>query len=58
METEIDGKKQIKDESVQRKDLDVTTPTQAVLRRIIAGAGVTLSSTGVDSGTGDVTISG
>jgi hypothetical protein len=48
---------QIKDDSVQRIDLDTTTAGQAVITKLIAGAGVgILSSTGVDSGTGDVTL--
>jgi len=46
----------ILDGSVQRKDLDVSTPGQAVVRRIIAGTNISIGSTGIDSGTGDVTI--
>lgn len=42
--------------SVQRNDFDITTAGQAVCTRLIAGTGVTFSSTGVDTGTGDVTI--
>lgn len=42
--------------SVQRDDLDVTTAGQAVVRKIIAGTNITISQTGVDNGTGDVTI--
>lgn len=42
--------------NVQRNDLDITTTGEAVIRKVIAGTNVTLSSTGVDSGTGDVTI--
>jgi hypothetical protein len=53
--TEIRGG-QIKDTSVQRSDLDISTIGEAVVRRIIAGTNVTLGSTGVDTGTGDVTI--
>lgn len=47
---------QIADGSIQRVDLDVTTAGQAVSRKAIAGLGITLTSTGVDAGTGDVTI--
>lgn len=47
---------QILDGSVQRQDLDVATAGSAVIRKIIAGTNVTISSTGVDAGTGDVTI--
>lgn len=48
---------QITDGSVQRDDIDVITSGQALVRKIIAGNNVTITSTGVDSGTGDVTIS-
>ena len=43
-------------DGVQRDDLDITTTGQAVARKIIQGDGVTLSSTGTDAGTGDVTV--
>lgn len=51
------GGSQVKDGAIQRVDLDVTTAGQAVIRKAIAGLGITLTSTGVDAGTGDVTIS-
>jgi microcystin-dependent protein len=47
---------QVTDGTVQRVDLDVSTVGQAVVRKIVQGTNVTLSSTGADSGTGDVTI--
>jgi len=47
---------QVLDGSVQRTDLDASTVGQAVVRKIVQGAGITLSSTGADSGTGDVTV--
>jgi hypothetical protein len=47
---------QIKDAEVKRDDLNITTTGQAVVRKIIAGTNVSISSTGVDAGTGDVTI--
>ena len=49
--------RQILDGSIQRADLDATTVGQAVVRKIVQGTGISLSSTGADSGTGDVTIS-
>jgi len=52
----IDGATDILGGSIIRYDLNTTTPTQAVIRKIIAGTGVSITSTGVDSGTGDVTI--
>jgi hypothetical protein len=54
--TEVTGR-QIKDSTVQRDDLDIATAGQAVVRKIVQGSGVTISSTGADSGTGDVEIS-
>ncbi len=46
----------ILDGSILREDLDVSTPGSAVIRKVIAGSGMRSVSTGVDSGTGDVTI--
>jgi hypothetical protein len=48
--------RQILDGDVLRNDLNITTSGSAVTRRIIAGTNISLSSTGVDTGTGDVTI--
>lgn len=53
--TEITGD-QILDGAVTRDDLDAITSGQAVIRKVIAGTNVTLSWTGVDEGTGDVTV--
>jgi hypothetical protein len=49
---------QIKDSTVNRDDLDTATTGKAVVAKIIAGTNITLGSTGVDAGTGDVTING
>jgi hypothetical protein len=46
----------ILDGSVQRKDLDVVTPGEAVIRKHIIGDGLKQTSTGADDGTGDVTV--
>lgn len=54
--TQIPGK-QIGAQQVKRADLNTTTPGKAVITRLIAGNGITLTATGADSGTGDVTIS-
>ena len=48
---------QIKDHAIERHNLDTTDPGQAVVEKVVAGSGITLASTGVDSGTGDVTVS-
>lgn len=47
---------QLGNSEVKREDLNVTEVGQSVITRILAGTGITLSSTGADSGTGDVTI--
>jgi hypothetical protein len=49
---------QILNNTVQRQDLDTSTVGQAVVTKLLQGSGITLSSTGADSGTGDVTVSG
>jgi hypothetical protein len=54
--TSIRGK-QVLDGTIQRADLDISTVGQAVVAKIVQGTNVTLSSSGADSGTGDVTIS-
>jgi hypothetical protein len=51
------GTANVRDGSVGRDDLNASIAGQAVVRKIIAGSGVTLSQTGPDAGTGDVTIS-
>lgn len=47
---------QIKDATVGRSDINSTTAGEAVVVKIVAGTGVSISSTGADTGTGDVTI--
>lgn len=47
---------QIRDDGILREDLNTTIASSAVIRKIIAGAGISFSSTGIDTGTGDVTI--
>ena len=53
--TQITGAS-IADGKVYREDLNTQTPGKAVVTKIIAGSGVTISGTGIDEGTGDVTI--
>jgi len=48
---------QVNNGEIKRDDLNTAEAGQAVTRKIIAGAGASISSTGVDTGTGDVTIS-
>jgi len=48
---------QIKDYSLSRDDMNTSIPGKALITKVIAGPGTSISSTGVDEGTGDVTIS-
>lgn len=50
------GGKQIQDGSVGRPDINTVDAGESLITRVIAGTNVTITSTGVDSGTGDVTI--
>lgn len=47
---------QVKDQTINRDDIDITTAGKALVTKIIAGDNISISGTGVDSGTGDVTI--
>lgn len=47
---------QIRDGSIQRSDLDTTTAGEAVIRKVLPGNTMFAASTGVDAGTGDVTL--
>ena len=47
---------QILDGGIQREDLNTTDSGKALITKIIAGTNINISETGVDSGTGDVTI--
>ena len=46
----------IEDGSVRRVDINTTTTTAALITKVIVNSPLTISSTGVDSGTGDVTL--
>jgi hypothetical protein len=53
--TQVRGN-QVLDATIQKQDLDTQTPGQAVITQLLGGTGVSLVSTGVDPGTGVVTI--
>lgn len=53
--TEVRGS-QIRDTTIGRADLNVATPGLAVITKIVEGPGISISYTGADVGTGDVTI--
>ena len=46
----------IADGAVRRVDMDTTTTGQALITKVLVNSPLTVSSTGVDSGTGDVTL--
>jgi hypothetical protein len=48
---------QVLNGSIQRVDLDTTTTGLAVTTKIVQGTNITIASSGIDPGTGDVTIS-
>lgn len=48
---------QVLDESIQREDLCSTVPGKSVIKKLIAGVGISITSSGVDDGTGDVIVS-
>lgn len=54
--TLINAAEDVASGSVTRGLLNTSTAGSAVLAKIIAGANITISSTGADAGTGDVTI--
>jgi len=54
-QTQVRGS-QVLNNTIQRQDLDTSTVGQALVTKLVQGAGITLSSTGADSGTGDVTV--
>ena len=55
MATEIRSE-QIKDGTVRREDINTTTSGKALITKVIPGGEIEISSTGIDDGTGDVTI--
>jgi len=48
---------QIRNYTLTKDDINTSIPGQALITKVIAGNGVSTTSTGVDEGTGDVTIS-
>lgn len=54
--TQITGRL-IEDSSVGRPDVNTNTSGQALITKLIVGSGLNSSQTGVDAGTGDVTVS-
>lgn len=48
--------KEIGDSGVKRSDLNTSDTNDAVIAKVIAGENIQIASTGIDSGTGDVTI--
>lgn len=57
MAESINGATDILGGSVIKYTLNTTTPGQAVITKLIAGTGITMTSTGIEDGTGEVTLS-
>lgn len=56
MRTTISSR-QVANQSIEREDVNITTPSKALITKILAGSGlVEASRTGADIGTGDVTL--
>lgn len=53
--TQLSGK-QIRDNTLQKNNFDIITPNSAVITNVISGTNISITSTGVDDGTGAVTI--
>jgi len=53
--TQVKGQ-QVEDGSIEKVDLCIDKPGASVITRVLPGNGIALSSTGIDEGTGDVTI--
>lgn len=53
--TQIPGE-QVTDGTIRRQDLNTDETGNAIVLKIIEGTGIVISSTGVDTGTGDVTV--
>ncbi len=51
------GTRLIRDDSVNRDDIDVNTVGKSLITKVIEGSNINISWTGADAGTGDVTIS-
>jgi hypothetical protein len=47
---------QVRDATIQRVDVDVATAGQALIRKVVQGTLMSISSTGADAGTGDATL--
>ena len=53
---QINPSEQIPSNSVRRDNINTTTSGEAVIRKVIAGTNISVTSTGADAGTGDVTV--
>jgi len=51
------GTREVRDGSVARSDVDISTSGESLITKVVAGSDVSLTWTGADPGTGDVTVS-
>jgi hypothetical protein len=54
--TKIRGKEQIQPNTVVKSNMNIADTGDAVVTKIVAGANITIEETGIDDGTGEVTI--
>jgi len=50
------GAREVLDSDIGRSDLNISTSGEALIRKVLPGSGINIAWTGVDPGTGDVTI--
>lgn len=55
--TQAVGGQEIRQDSITRDRINITISGHAAVQRILAGSGIIIEYTGIDEGTGEVTIS-
>ena len=52
--TAINGESQIKENTIPRQNINITIPGKAAITKLSAGRNISIVSTGIDEGTGEV----
>ncbi len=55
--TQAVGGQEVRQDSITRDRINITISGHAAIQRILAGSGIIIEYTGIDEGTGEVTIS-
>ena len=55
--TQAVGGQEIRQDSITRDRINITISGHAAVQRILAGSGIIIEYTGIDEGTGEVTVS-